>query len=245
MKQLNIGLLFTLAIGVMSGCGGSDTQTGPDVPSDVQPDENEDPSDNSADNRGQYDLAEYLFPEEVLASDGDVSFTEIHFAQDTGEPIMSIPRRFTNSDGVTINEFSFSERIKTFSVNQTSIEETLLDLDSAKRDSKRFVDIGDTYMNADYHPPESDPVDISQNASCKLIQHIDNFDMSTAGGNLNLASGVLNDVLKIDCVTSFLADDGQKSPHTTLTHYFAKGIGGIFSEGSVLLVGDVFIVEEY
>jgi hypothetical protein len=42
-----------------------------------------------------------------------------------------------------------------------------------------------------------------------------------------------------------VSEDGQASPHTTLTHYFSKDIGMVFSAGSVFLFEDVYIVDHY
>ena len=197
-KYLGFSLL---ALSLLSGCGGSSGSSDPEAPNaqeeEPQPtDSNGSTPEEPNPSQGEFDLSEYLFPRDARVANGDVSFTEEMYSQDSGELAFSIPRRFTHTDGSTINEYSFYDVIKTFFIDQTEIVETLLDLDGATRTSARFADVGDTYMNADYSPPESDPIGMDQNASCRVLEHLDTFDVSTADGDYTLASGVYSDVLK-------------------------------------------------
>ena len=244
--------LLTFILFNLAACGGGSSSSSPASQQNPAPDpnnSNQEPvttnEQPNTDSQGQYDLAQYLFPTDVVASIGDFSFTEKLYSQESGELVATLSRRFSNADGAEIEEYSFSDKIKLFEIKSTEIEETLLDLNNATRISARYANIGDTYMNADYTPPPSDPIGLSQNASCKLVNHLESFDLASAAGNFNLGSGDFEDVLEIDCVTSFISDDGQRSEHTSLKHYFVKGLGGIFSEGTVFLFGDVYIVDEY
>jgi len=120
--------------------------------------------------------------------------------------------------------------IKTFTIADSGITETFIDPPDS-RVSQRSADIGDEYLNANSAPDPDAPI---------AVVH----DLSTATGNQMLASGVYEDVIKVLCLTGFVQGDTVNN-HSTVTSYFAKDVGLIFSEGNVLFLDEVYIVEEY
>ncbi len=201
----------------------------------------------STDSAGLFDMADYTFHINTRTVGGSIAFTEKTYNKtliDQG-PLISLPRSFTNNAGV-IEEAGFGINIKTFTITDTTIEERFLD-DGTLRTWTRFANIGDVYMDEDVQtgttalfPGLSGP----QNASCQLLEHLPTFDLSTATGEEMLASGSYQDVIKIRCITSNIVE-GQRVPHTDLVSYLAQDIGLLLSEGSVLLFGDQYIIEEY
>ncbi|MDO6461812.1 hypothetical protein Q4485_13965 [Granulosicoccaceae sp. 1_MG-2023] len=237
-----------------SACGGS----GGSGSSDDGNDQNSDAADSSgsgqntgSDQSGSgnsaagdtdgYDLAAYQFPLTARSTNGRVDFVERVYSQEDGSQIIPLERAFADNNGL-IDEYSTGERIKSFEITGTEIEETLYDPDGF-RTSSRYVEIGETYMDANV-TTTTDSFTLEQNASCELKAHYDSFDLSGVTGDYTLASGTYTDVLEVYCVTSFISG-GQKSPHTLLTSYFAKDIGVIFNVGTLFLFGDVYIVDEY
>lgn len=194
--------------------------------------------------QGQYDLSNYLFHADALSTNGDVSFSEQFYSQETGDSALTLTRRFSNAGEAVITEYSDGELIKTFNIGETAIVETLHDVDDAVRYTARYADIGDVFLDADHHPDESDLFGMGQNTRCELVTHLDQFNLGDAGGSYSLASGVVDDVLEVTCVTSFLSG-GTLSPHTNFKHYFARGIGVIYTEGTAFFLGAVYIVENY
>lgn len=238
--------IAALAVVFLSACGGG-SSSAPEAASGgggAADDGENSSADDSSSGDGTFDLSKYLFPSSVLSSGGQVSFVEKTYqVTESGVDLaLTLNRSFSNNNG-TIEEYSSDELIKTFTVGDTLISETLITA-SDFRTGKRFAQVGETFMDANSTPAPDSAFPVVQNASCVLDAHLDSFDLSTATGDYTLSSGVYEDVLRVQCVTSFVAN-GVKSPHTTLFNYLAKDVGTIFSEGNVFLLEDVYIVEEY
>ncbi len=223
--------LFALLLGLtLTACGGgsSDSETN---------------TNTNTNTSNHYDFSKYLFHTNVLRSNGEVSFMEKFYTKETGEQVLTpLDRKFTSADGTFIKEFTSNEVIKTYKINDNDITETIIKA-NASRSYKRFISVGDTILDADFTSALGD-TSINQNATCIVLEHFDSYDLATAAANYNLASGVYNDVLKLECITSFVSN-GIVSPHTKLRSYHAKNIGVIFAEGSLFFGGDVYITEEY
>ncbi len=254
-SMFKIGVAVVV-IALASACSssGSPNSDVADAPDSATVDENTDggtqttnpPSgnDNSVATSGEFDLSKYLFHDNVLTTGGQINFDEKIFNKDNagGDSVITLSRSFVNNNG-TIEEYSSDEKIKTFTISSTAINENLLD-SANSRTSSRYANIGDTYIDAVSTPPTNSPIAVEQNATCVLQEHLATFDLASATADIALASGVYDDVIRVQCVTSFISGT-TKSPHTTLNSYFAKGVGVIFNEGNVFLLEDVYIVEEY
>lgn len=259
-NRVSTACKFLLALSLfasISACSGSDSNSEAPDPSDVTDGSDvgqggsgggSTPDNTTPDSQfpssGTYDLSLYTFHRNVLSAGGQISFIEKIYGKNESEDgaFISLRRDFTNNNG-TIEESSSDALIKTFTVSSTAINENLLDSGDS-RESQRYANIGDVYLNANSTPDPSNPIAVEQNATCRLEEALDSFDLSTATADLMLASGVYEDVIRVFCVTGFVRG-GTVTPHTMLTSYFAKDIGLIFSEGEVLFLEDVYIIEEY
>jgi hypothetical protein len=105
----------------------------------------------------------------------------------------------TSEDTVVFSESSSSEPENTFRIGDATVRETVHALDDQTRDIQRFINVGTKYMDADAITGIG-----TQNASCILIEHLDSFDLSTATGGVNLASGVYNDVCMFSVLQGLL-----------------------------------------
>ena len=233
MMKKNIlfrAIILSSSMLVISACGGGGSS-----------DNNEASSGNSS--NGKYDLTEYIFHRNLDLVGEIYSYpvklysktdgTEQYAGIELGEIYEKI-----SEDTVTFRESGSSVPENTFLINESTILETVHALNNQSRDLQRFVDVGTKYMDADATTALAE-----QNAICTVMEHLDTFDLSTATDNYNLASGVYEDVLHVHCITSFVID-GNLAPHTDLHHYFAKDIGPIFNEGTVLILGDAYIIPQ-
>jgi len=201
---------------------------------------------NSSGNTGNFDIVEYMFPDQVENIGGFTSYETRMFSKSKGEQLfegLETSEQFerTAADTVVFSVNNTGEPANTFVINASSIEETVHGSDNQKRTLQRFVNIGDTYLDANATVNLGEPM--KQNAKCSVIEHLDSFDLAFATGSLNLASGIFNDVLHVQCTTGFIVD-GQVAPHTDLHHYFARDKGVIFNHGTVILMGDVYIIPQ-
>jgi|GEM_PF-5115970 len=248
---------FALMVALTTACGGSGSSSSSTASNDNDGGTGASESGGSASGgggdettgsggavSGNYDLSEYIFPSAVLSNGGEVSFVEKSYSKDAATEgfAISLDRSFSNNNG-DIDEYSSGELYRTHVIGNSQIVETFHD-PVMSRTSARYANIGDVYMDATTTAASGGIFAAEQNATCELEAHLDSFDLSTATGDQALTSGVYEDVLQVKCVTSFVANS-VKSPHTTLTSYFAKGTGVIFNEGNVIILGDVYLVEEY
>jgi len=179
----------------------------------------------SSDSDSTYDLSEYLFNSAITVPNGEFNYIEKAFFKETGEQVFLFdsPASFTSNDtglitGIIADNLSILDFLRTYKINAEDIEETDGVLVSYYT---RFVGVGTNYYNATFRE------EIVRN--CVLLEHLDTFNLGTATGNLNLTSGVYNDVLKVECTTSTLSDENLIS--YSYRTYYAKDQGVIFKEG--------------
>jgi len=260
---MKISILFTLVL-FLSACGGGSSSSDsspdendntPDTSEDVNTDVTDNDNNNNDDDTtpptntsGTYDLTEYLFHDNLDVVGGSISYAIESYDRTTGEQLyggIEVTEEFFKQDANTVVQRadSSSEPTHTYEIKPTTIIETVHGADDTTRTQTRFVSVGDTYLDADYLSSFGDN-SIDQNATCTVLDHLDSFNLATATGSFNLASGTYNDVLKVHCVTSFITN-GTYSPHTDLEHYFAKDIGIIFNAGEVILLGDAYIIPRF
>lgn len=227
-------------LSLLTACGGSSSQGGAVEASNGD-------GSSEAGNSGNFDLFEYLFPSEITDVGGLSSYLTRMYAKDTGEQLLSgieTSEQYekTAPDTIVFSVNNTGEPKNTFVVGADSIEETVHDLDNQKRTTQRFVNVGDTYLDANATVPMLGEID-EQNAKCSVIEHLATFDLGSATGSLSVASGTYNDVLHVQCQTGFIIN-GQVGTHTDLHSYFARGKGVIFNHGTLLLIGNVYIIPE-
>ena len=223
LKHLTIGYLLTI---LLSACGGGGDGGG-------------DSAGNNNNGAGQYDLVDYFFHENLAVTNSTVSYTVSAYSKDTGEQLIQYTDDFEKTADDTIVWTSSGEPASTFVITDSRIDETVHSALDAPRPNQRFVDVGTEYMDATASlPPFGD-----QNARCTVTAHHDSIDLATKTDAYNLASGIYNDVLEINCITSFIIE-GNLAEHTNLNHYFARNIGLVFTEGNLFLFGNVYIIPE-
>jgi len=187
---------------------------------------------------GQYDLVDYLFNESLSVTLNSVSYPVTIYNKLDGTQIIQYTDSFDKILDNTILWKSNETPASTYVLTATTIDETVHSANDEFRVSQRFVDIGTEYMN-----DTSENLFGTQNASCKLVKHHPSVDLSKLTSTFSLATGLYNDVLEINCVTGFVIQ-GTILPHTTLTHYFARNSGLVFTEGEILLFGKVYIIPQ-
>lgn len=253
-------LLFSALLALLAACGGGgggENDKAPTASEVDAPDGDTSDQSGSSDSDGStgvsteaqceqsescLDLAAYLFPAAVLESGGRVDVTESMYSQDDGQLQFSLSRAYVENNGA-IDEYASGEIEKSQTITESQIEERFYDPEDS-RVSARFAAFGDVYMDADSEASASEDFSLQQNARCQLITEYAEFDLAGATGEHNLASGSYDQVIEVECVTSYIVD-GDIVPHTTLTSYFAKNTGLILSKGSVILLGDIYVVERY
>lgn len=194
-------------------------------------------SDNQS--SGQYDLAEYLFDQALDITSASTSYQVSLYDKTTGSLFIQYTDTFEKTFDDTVYWTSEGEPASTYVISSTMIEETVHSADNAIRPSQRFVDIGTTYMDASEELP---PVGM-QNAKCTVSNHHTSIDLSTLTGVHLLANGIYHDVLEVNCITGYVINN-TVAEHTNLVHYFARDIGLIFSHGTLILFGDIYIIPE-
>ena len=232
--------LFSLTVIFLSACGG-----GGGGNSDTNGDSGKDNSDGGSGDVtiGEYDLTTYLFHQNLDLVGGKISYLVKFYSKGDGAeifPSIETVEEYekTSEDTIVFRVSTSSEPENTFLIKDTTVQETVHTLENQTRDFQRFVEVGTKYMDADAITTIG-----TQNASCTLIEHLDSFDLSTATGNYNLASGVYDDVLHVQCITGFVAN-GTVVAHTNIHHYFAKDIGLIFNEGIMIFLGAIYIIPQ-
>jgi len=185
---------------------------------------------------GQYDLVDYLFNETLSVLSNSVSYTVTFYNISDGQQVLQYTDKFEKTADDTIYWTSNDVPAGTFVITPTTIDETVHSANDDLRISQRYVDVGTEYMNK-----TTDTLLGPQNASCQVVEHHSTIDLGTLTGIFPVATGIYNDVLQIECITGFVTQ-GAVAPHTILTHYFAKGAGLIFSQGQLLLLGNVYMV---
>lgn len=217
--QLVIVISLELTLTACGGSGGnSDNSTTTNIPS------------------GQYDLVDYFFSESLSVVSNSVSYMVTFYNKSDGQQVAQYTDKFEKTFDDTIYWTTDDIAASTFVITPSSIEETIHSANDEFRISQRYVNVGSEYMNA-----TTDTLLAPQNATCEVIDHHPSVDLSTLTGTFPLATGIYNDVLEINCVTSFVIQ-GTTVPHTNLVHYFAKDVGVIFTEGELLGFGNVYMV---
>ena len=232
--------LFSLTVIFLSACGG-----GGGGNSDTNGDSGIDNSGGGSGNVtfGEYDLTTYLFHQNLDLLGGKISYLVKLYSKGDGEeisPSIETMEEYekTSEDTVVFRVSTSSEPKNTFLIKDTTVQETVHALNNQTRDFQRFVEVGTKYIDADAITAIG-----TQNASCTLIEHLDSFDLSTATGGYNLASGVYDDVLHVQCITGFVTN-ATVVAHTDIHHYFAKDIGLILNEGIMILLGEIYIIPQ-
>jgi hypothetical protein len=206
----------------LSACGGSGDNT--------------DNSSTANNPSGQYDLVDYLFNESLSVVSNSVSYMVTFYDTSDGHQVLQYTDKFEKTFDDTIYWTTDDVAASTFVITSSSIEETIHSANDEFRISQRYVNVGTEYMNE-----TADTLLAPQNATCQVIDHHPSIDLSTLTGAFPLAAGIYNDVLEVKCITGFVVQ-GTNVPHTNLTHYFAKGVGIIFTEGDLLLFGNVYLI---
>jgi len=188
------------------------------------------------DTSGQYDLVDYLFNETLSVTLNSVSYPSTFYNKADGVEVLQYTDKYEKTLDDTIVWSSDGTLNSTFVITPSTINETVHSANNALRTTQRFVNVGDVYMNAN----ETTPI-APQNATCKVVNHHPSIDLGSLTGAFSLATGIYNDVLEVSCVTSFVIE-GTNAPHTTLTHYFSRGVGVVLTEGSVIFFGDVYLI---
>jgi len=119
-------------------------------------------------------------------------------------------------------------------IKDTTIEETVhvQGASNIQRTLTRSINTGDVYL---------DSVDENgDSATCEVVKHFNSFDLANATGSFNLAAGMYNDVLQVNCVT--IADD---STLADFDQYFAKDFGLILTAGKLSVLGDIYLIPEF
>ena len=235
-SRIQFGLI-AIFISACSGGSGGDSNNTEDTES------NGSEGSSSVVTIGQYDLTTYLFHQNLDLVGGKVSYEIKLYSKVDGTdyfPSLMIEEEYekVSEDTVIFKTNGSIEPENTFQIKDSTIQETVHTLENQTRDIQRFVDIGTKHLDAD-----GESILGAQNASCTLIEHLDSFDLRTATGSFNLASGVYDDVLHIQCITGLIVDDAVV-PHTDLHHYFANNFGPILTEGTILLLGEAYIVPQ-
>ena len=225
MNIKNLILIVYFISSLLSGCGGGGGGEAPAAKTETPP-----PA-------GNYDLNDYIFHQDLRSTGGLISYPVSSYIKSDGSLAVSYNDRFERTTADTIVWQSSGSPASTFVITPSTIDETVHSAMDALRASQRFVDVGTKYMDATASlPPIGD-----QNARCTVLQHHDSIDLSTMTGSFSLASGIYNDVLEVNCITSFVVE-GQLGEHTNLRHYFAKNVGVVFTEGNMLFFGEVYII---
>ena len=196
-------------------------------------------SDNSSTSNipsGQFDLVDYYFNETLSVVSNSVSYTVNLYDSLDGQQVFQDMEKFEKTADDTILWTSDDMPASTFVITSATIEETLHSDNDVLRILQRYVDVGTEYMNKTI-----DTLLGPQNTTCHVVDHLPAIDLGTLTGTFPLATGIYTDVLEIKCVTSFVVQ-GTMQPHTNLTHYFARNVGVIFSEGLLFGLGNVYIV---
>jgi len=224
MSYLRFGhlVIVIMLFPTLAACGGSGGKS--------------DYSSTSNSPSGQYDLVEYLFNESLSVLSNSVSYTVTLYNTSNGLQVFQYTDKYEKTAGDTIFWTTDDTPASTFVITSSTIDETIHSANNELRISQRYVDVGTEYMNE-----ATDTLLGAQNATCQVIEHHPTIDLSTLTGAFPLATGIYNDVLEVKCITSFVVQ-GTLAPHTNLTHYFARGVGVIFTEGEVLLFGNVYFV---
>ncbi len=215
-----------LVSALLTACGGGGGNSG--TPVDAKP--------PITDTSGQYDLQDYLFNESLSVTLSTVSYPVTFYGKADGVQTFQYTDRFVKTLDDTIAWTTDDAPSSTYKITTATIDETVHTANNAVRQMQRFVDVGDVYLNAN-----DETLFGTQNATCQVVDNLTSIDLSTLTGNFSLAAGIYNDVLKVSCVTGFV-NQGTVLPHTTLTHYFARGVGVVLVEGSIILFGDVYII---
>ncbi|WP_455220894.1 hypothetical protein [Kaarinaea lacus] len=197
---------------------------------------NSDNFSTTNDPSGQYDLVDYIFNESLSVLSNSVNYTVTLYDTSDGHQVFQYIEKFEKTADDTIYWTTDDTPASTFVITSSSIDETVHSANDELRISQRYVDVGTEYMNE-----TTDTLVGAQNATCQVVNHHPTIDLSTLTGTFPLASGIYNDVLEVKCITGFVVQ-ATLAPHTNLTHYFAKGVGLIFTEGELLLFGNVYIV---
>jgi len=224
MSYLRFGHLVTVIILAFTlvACGGSGG--------------NSDNSSTSNSPSGQFDLVDYYFSETLSVVANSVSYTVNLYDSLDGQQVFQDREKFEKTADDTILWTSDDMPASTFVITSATIEETLHSDNDELRILQRYVDVGTEYLNKTI-----DTLLGAQNTTCHVVDHHPTVDLSTLTGTYPLAAGIYNDVLEINCVTSFVIH-GTLQPHTNLTHYFARNVGVVFSEGLLFGLGNIYIV---
>ncbi|MBL4709364.1 MAG: hypothetical protein JKY48_13085 [Flavobacteriales bacterium] len=244
-----VGVL--LAASVLTACGGGGGGSGAILPV-VGGGDNDTPG--TVTSSGEFDLADYFFHNNLDMPGGSLTFEQRTFFQETGE---EFPFSITNQlvrEGDTIT-LSASTQLpgteeprvaRVYTITSSTIERTFFNLDGevGRSDSgQRFVDIGETYLdmntstNFGTDEETGEEAILLTNVKCSLVEHFDTFDLSLATGQFNLASGVFNDVVQINCVVRAIdPDTGEVIVMGILTEidqYFDRDVGTVFIDESI------------
>ena len=232
--------LFSLTVIFLTACGGGGGGSSGNTDASGSDDSGDGSGDLTTD---EFDLTTYLFHQNLDLVGGRISYPVKLYSKGDGSELLSSIEKVeeyekTSEDTVVFSESSSSEPENTFRIGDATVQETVHGLDDQTRDIQRFINVGTKYMDADATTGIG-----TQNASCILIEHLDSFDLSTATGDFNLASGVYDDVLHVQCITGFVTND-TVSAHTDIHHYFAKDIGLILNEGVMFLLGEIYVIPQ-
>ena len=231
MIKIKHTFIAYLLINLLSACGGGSGNSGSGGGSNT--------GGEGGGSNGQYDLTEYLFDKSLNVTSATKSYPVAIYAKSTGDLSIRYTDKFEKTFDDTIYWTTDDVPSSTFVVTATTIEETVHSAEDSLRTLKRFADVGTKYMDAN---ADSGFFGI-QNARCTVIKHHDSIDLGTLTGTFTLVSGVYSDVLEINCVTGFVINN-EVAEHTNLTHYFVRDIGLVFSEGTLILFDEVYMVSE-
>lgn len=213
---------------LLTACGGSDNNN----------------SGQQFDTSGQYDMTEYLFHSNLDVVGGESVFTTLTYKQVDGTKTgFDLAEKMEKTADNLVKQTAAGSDQRSYLIKSDRLVETVHIANNETRDHKRFVDVGETYLDATQNNSSNNDA-LTQRAVCKVIAHLDSFDLLTATGEHSLASGVYQDVLYVNCQTGFVVEK-QFSPHTNLDQYYAKDVGLIFSEGSIIFFGEVYLISEF
>jgi len=107
--------------------------------------------------------------------------------------------------------------------------------------------VGEVYLDAII-------ASLGRRDTCTLQDHLDEFDLGTATGSANIASGVYEDVLHVFCRRVLESADGVEPTNYSWNAYYSRGVGLVFADGNWVLldedgnwfvVGSAYLVPEY
>lgn len=235
MKMFHI-ILFVFVMNLVTACGGGGAGDNTSVNDSSSEDTSLEDTSSDGSARGAIDLVDYLFDDNLDTVGDKVSYKVNIYSMDTGEVMFSGLSEDWEKTKVNTYVSSVADSpANTFAVGENIIVETVHGSPDLYRDMKRYVDVGEKYMDA----TADTPLLGEQNASCVVEKVLSSYDLSTATGSHNIVSGIYNDVLEVKCVTKLV---GSNAVLADMYHYFARGVGAILNTGNAIFIGDSYIV---